>query len=316
VVVTVAHDVSGVEAEVLRDLLRSLGILGAVLGGALALAVWMAQKMVRAIAAISRAAEALSRGQYVLAEGVRTKDELEHLATAFNQAVRGLQERDQLKENFGKYVTRQVAEQILQGKPRLGGEMVPVTVFFADIRGFTSISEKMEPKALLDFLNLYFSEMVEVVLAQGGVVDKFIGDAIMAVFGAPVPHPDDALRAVRAALEMNRRLKGLNQRFVDQGLPEIRVGIGMHSGTVVAGNMGHAERMEYTVIGDPVNLASRLEGMTKELGVEILVSEDTYLKVRDCVHAEPLHPIRVRGRQQEVMVYRLTEIKGSVTQAA
>lgn len=315
--VTASQDVTDVRNEVRGDLGRSLGILGGVSLLAIGAALFIARSMVKAIGQIDRAARALKTGHYELAQEVKTGDELEALATAFNQAVLGLRERDQLKDTFGKYVTRHVAEQILLGKNVLGGETVPVTVFFADIRGFTSISEKMEPKALLDFLNLYFSGMVECVLRHGGVVDKFIGDAIMAVFGAPVPQPDDAERAVRAALDMRAKLVALNADFAQRGLPEIKIGIGVHSGTVVAGNMGHHERMEYTVIGDPVNLASRLESMTKELGVDVLLSEDTYQKVKERIVAEPLQRIRVRGRVQEVQVYRLDSlVPASTTEAA
>jgi adenylate cyclase len=174
----------------------------------------------------------------------------------------------------------------------------------------------MEPKAVLDFLNMYFTGMVEAVMKHHGVVDKFIGDAIMAVFGAPDPRPDDALRAVSSALEMRARLKMLNAVFREKGLPEIRAGIGVHTGTVVAGNMGHTDRREYTVIGDSVNLASRLETLTKELQTDILLSEDTFVQVRDFVDAEPLRRINVKGRQQDVMVYRLIGLKGEAARAA
>jgi adenylate cyclase len=171
----------------------------------------------------------------------------------------------------------------------------------------------MEPPALLDFLNEYFSGMVESVLNHHGVVDKFIGDAIMAVFGAPVPQPDDPLQAVKAALEMRTRLAKINETFKARGLPEIRTGIGLHSGQVVAGNMGHVERMEYTVIGDAVNLASRLEGLTKELQCDVVLSEDLYKQVEDHVLAEPLQRIKVKGRDQDVMVYRLVGLRSSPT---
>jgi adenylate cyclase len=167
----------------------------------------------------------------------------------------------------------------------------------------------MPPRDLLNFLNEYFSGMVESVLHHHGVVDKFIGDAIMAVFGAPTPEPDDPLHAVRAALAMRERLTEINKNFVSRGLPEIRTGIGLHSGQVVAGNMGHSERMEYTVIGDAVNLASRLEGMTKELACDIVMSEDLYLQVKGSVTAEPLRLIKVKGSDQEVMVYKLLGLK-------
>jgi adenylate cyclase len=157
--------------------------------------------------------------------------------------------------------------------------------------------------------------MVESVMSHEGVVDKFIGDAIMAVFGAPVPRPDDALNAIKAALEMRTRLRTINVGFRARGLPEIRAGIGLHSGEVVAGNMGHVERMEYTVIGDAVNLASRLEGLTKEFDADVLLSEDLYRQVEGRVDATPLQRIHVKGRAQDVMVYRLDGIREVVTTA-
>src|SRR5262249_12663514 len=159
---------------------------------------------------ISEAAEQVKNGRYVRSPVVRSGDELERLALHFNDMVRGLEERDRLRETFGRYVTRQVAEHLLKGNLNLGGELVSVTILFSDIRSFTSISETMDPRALLDFLNEYFSGMVESVLHHQGVVDKFIGDAIMAVFGAPVPEPSDPLNAVKAALEMRSRLENIN----------------------------------------------------------------------------------------------------------
>src|SRR5262249_3792728 len=142
-----------------------------------------------------------------------------------------------------------------------------------------------------------------------GVVDKFIGDAIMAVFGAPVPEADDALHAVKAALDMRTRLAHINQTFEARGLPAIRTGIGLHYGQVVAGNMGHAERMEDTVIGDTVNVASRLEGLTKELKADIVLSEDLFKQVEAHVEVEALERVHVKGRDREVMVYRLVGLK-------
>jgi adenylate cyclase len=278
----------------------------------LALALRFASRIGNAVRAISEAAGKVKAGEYVSVPPIDTKDELARLGEDFNQMVQGLKERDRLRETFGRYVTRQVADHLMKGNVNLGGELVPVTVLFSDIRSFSTISETMDPRAVLDFLNEYFAGMVESVLHHHGVVDKFIGDAIMAVFGAPVPEPDDALNAIRAALEMRERLEQINATFQARGLPEIRAGIGLHSGQVVAGNMGHVERMEYTVIGDAVNLASRLEGMTKELACDVILSEDLYSQVKDAVDAEPLKRIKVKGRDQDVMVYRLVGLKAEV----
>jgi adenylate cyclase len=307
--VTASRDVTELRDTARKALYQQLGWLGAVLVVVLGFALRFASRVGNAVRGISDAAEEVKVGKYVNAPTIRTGDELESLAEHFNAMVQGLKERDRLKETFGRYVTRQVAEHLMKGNLKLGGELVPVTVLFSDIRSFTAISERMEPPALLDFLNEYFSGMVESVLNHQGVVDKFIGDAIMAVFGAPVPQPDDALQAVKAALEMQARLAKINENFRARGLPEIRTGIGLHSGQVVAGNMGHVERMEYTVIGDAVNLASRLESMTKELKCDVILSEDLYKQVEADIVAEPLQRIKVKGREQDVMVYRLVGLK-------
>jgi adenylate cyclase len=302
---TASLDVTELAAEIWRDFAKSMAVVGAIMLVVLAAALRVASRIGSAVGVLSRGAAAVKVGRYETVEAPHTGDELEALARDFNGMVEGLKERDLLKETFGRYVTRQVAEHLMSGKIALGGDLVPVTVLFSDIRSFTSISERMEPRALLDFLNEYFTGMVESVLLHEGVVDKFIGDAIMAVFGAPLPRPQDPLNAVKAALAMRERLVKLNAGFRARGMPDIKAGIGLHTGTVVAGNMGHEQRMEYTVIGDTVNLASRLEGMTKELGADILMSEDLYLLVKDHVVVEKLRPIKVKGREREVMVYSL-----------
>jgi adenylate cyclase len=314
--ITASRDVTELRAGVRHALFRQLGVLSLGLVIVLGLALRFASRLGKAVGAISDAADSVKLGKYVTLPPVRTDDEIEYLTDHFNQMVQGLKERDRLRETFGRYVTRQVADHLMKGNVNLGGELVPVTVLFSDIRHFTSISERMEPRVLLDFLNEYFSGMVESVMHHHGVVDKFIGDAIMAVFGAPVPEPDDALRAVRAALEMQLRLRKINEAFKSRGLPEIRTGIGLHSGQVVAGNIGHVERMEYTVIGDTVNLASRLEGMTKELDCDVVMSEDLYKQVEKAVVAEPLQRIKVKGRDRDVMVYRLVGLQPGVLDAS
>jgi adenylate cyclase len=159
-------------------------------------------------------------------------------------------------------------------------------------------------------LNEYFTEMVDEVIKEDGVVDKYIGDAIMAVFGAPVAKPDTAIHAVRAAIGMRKALAALNEKLVARGMKAIATGIGIHTGQLVAGNIGSEKRMEYTVIGDAVNLASRLEGATKELGVAVLISQETYDLVKDHVEARPVKEITVKGREQPVMTYEVLGLAG------
>ena len=247
---------------------------------------------------------------YTPVDEVHTGDELEELARALNHATVTLGERDKLRTTFGKYMTATVMEHLLAGKVSLGGESLKVTILFTDIRSFTTISEKMEPQQLVGLLNEYFTEMVGIVMNEGGVVDKYIGDAIMAVFGAPVRKPDDAVRAVRAAVRMRRALTKLNERLAERGIPPLRTGIGIHTGPVIAGNIGSERRMEYTVIGDAVNLASRLESSTKELGVNVLISEDTWALVKHAVVGRPVKEIHVKGRAAPVMTYEVLGIVG------
>jgi adenylate cyclase len=303
---------SAIDITEKRDIVRAdlLLVMGTVLVmGIVALFVGgrIAMRMTTAVERIVGACRRLAEQQYTRIEPVRTGDELEELGERFNEMVQGLEERDRLRTTFGKYMTESVMSHLLANKVRLGGDLLPVTVLFSDIRGFTSTSERLDAQALVALLNEYFAEMVEIVMDHGGVVDKYIGDAIMVIFGAPVPRDDDALRAVRAAIEMRRALARLNERLGDRGLAPIRTGIGIHSGDVVAGNIGCERRMEYTVIGDAVNLASRLEGCTKDVGADVVISEATYRLVRDEIDARFLQTITVKGREQPVAVYAVPD---------
>ncbi len=234
---------------------------------------------------------------------------MEALASGFNAMVDGLRERDKLRVTMGKYMTQSVMDHVMGGKVELGGELLTVTLLFSDIRSFTSISETMSAQELVKLLNEYFTEMVAVVMEEGGVVDKYIGDAIMAVFGAPVPKADDAPRAVRAAVRMRHALAVLNEKLVARGVAPIKTGIGLHRGEVVAGNIGSEARMEYTVIGDAVNLASRLETSTKELGTDVLISDDTNALLGDEFETRAVREITVKGRVKPVMVYEVIGFK-------
>ena len=270
----------------------------------------LASIMSGALRRVNDALKKLALQQYVHVEPVKTGDELEDLATGFNLMVDGLKERDNLRTTMGKYMTASVMDHLLSGQVRLGGESIRVTILFTDIRSFTTISEHMDAQQLVGLLNEYFTEMVGIVMQENGVVDKYIGDALMAVFGAPVPREDDAVNAVKASVRMRVALAHLNVNLVERGLAPLRTGIGIHTGEVVAGNIGSEKRMEYTVIGDAVNLASRLESSTKDVGCNILISEDTYQLVKDSIVARPVKEITVKGRAQPVMTYEVLGIAG------
>src|SRR3954454_4275151 len=210
-----------------------------------------------------------------------------------------------VRSNFERYFAPNIAAEIAQQDAvvPLGGERRPITILFSDIRGFTSMAESMGPDAIAQLLTEYFSEMVEIIFEHGGTLDKFVGDAIMALWGAPIAHADDADRALRAAVAMQHGVARLNQQWALAGRPEIGVGIGINYGEVFAGNIGSHRRLEYTVIGDAVNVASRL---CSEAGPgEILVSEALCQVVKDQADYEYLPAMALRGRTRSVQVYRV-----------
>ena len=210
-----------------------------------------------------------------------------------------------VRSNFERYFAPNVAADIARqdGAIRLGGERRPITVLFSDIRGFTAMAESMGPDAVAQLLSEYFSEMVEVIFEHGGTLDKFIGDAVMALWGAPISHSDDPDRALQAAIAMQRTIEDLNRRWTAAGRPEIGVGIGIGHGEVFAGNIGSHRRLEYTVLGDAVNVASRL---CAEAGPgEILVSESLLRVVKEPVEYDYLPELGIKGKSQGVQVYRI-----------
>jgi adenylate cyclase len=215
--------------------------------------------------------------------------------------------KKQLRSVFQKYVSPAIVEEVLSHPDRveLGGRKMEVTVFFSDVRDFTSISEKLDPKVLADLLNEYLTPMTDLVFKNRGTLDKYMGDAIMAFFGAPLSFKDHGKWACRCALEHARRLQELNEHFRKRQLPELRMGIGLNTGEVSVGNMGSQSVRNYTVMGDQVNLASRLEGATKQYGVDILISHTTYEAVKKSFLCREVDWLRVKGKKQGVQVYEL-----------
>jgi adenylate cyclase len=207
--------------------------------------------------------------------------------------------------NFQRYFAPNVAHQIAnqEGAVQLGGAKRPVVVFFSDIRGFTPMSERMLPDEIAHLLTEYFTEMVEIVFKHGGTLDKFMGDAIMALWGAPIAHEDDAERAMKAALEMQELLGRLNAKWETEGRERLEIGIGINFGEVFAGNIGSEQRLEYTVIGDAVNVASRL--CSKADRGDILISEPFMRALRTLPPLEALDPIELKGKAKAVPVYRV-----------
>ncbi len=219
--------------------------------------------------------------------------------------------KDLLKQSFQRYVSAHIVDEILASSQpvNLRGEKKNVTILLSDIRGFTSLSEQLEAEDLVSYLNSYFSEMIEIILEHEGTLDKFMGDAILALFGAPLSHDDDSLRAVKTALAMQEKLRQLNEFWMKNGKPGIKIGIGISTGEVVVGNIGSEKRLEYTVIGQDVNYAQRIEQMTKELPANILISEQTYEETKEHVIAEKFGPLAIRGKKEPIVVYGVKGLK-------
>jgi len=264
------------------------------------------RSIARPLAQLGEKMAQVAKGDYAAKTIVLDDDEIGELKAGFNEMVDGLAERERLKDTFGRYVSVEVAKRLVEtGAVSLGGESIEATILFSDIRDFTAMSEDMPPQELVAFLNEYFSYVTGPITAHNGMINKFIGDAVMAVFAPQFGSKDHVDDALRAALGMREKLAELNAR----GGPEIRFGVGLHTGTLVAGNIGTEKRLEYTVIGDTVNVASRIEGQNKDLGSVILVSSAVYERLstalRAQVRAERCDDVKVKGRAQSLVLYKV-----------
>lgn len=298
--------------EVLEKLNRLLlqGLIALAMGVILGLiAAWvLTNSMTKPMMRIVTAMQKIGEGQLDVAVKLRRKDEFSVMADAVNRMARALRERENLKSSLARYVSSHVADNILNSgqQAQLSGQRKTITVMFSDVRGFTSLSEKLSPEEVVKLLNEYFERMIEIVFRYNGTLDKFIGDGMMVFFGAPMEDPDHAKNAVRAALAMRREMQELTGKFRLEKNLELRIGIGIHTGPAVVGNIGSSQRMQYTAIGDTVNLAARLESATKDFGVDVLLSQDAKLAASGSefqFHA--LDEISVKGRETKVMVYRV-----------
>lgn len=263
---------------------------------------------VRPVHSLLRGVRAVGAGHLDQKIEIYRKDEIGVLTQAFNDMTTNLSEKEFIKRTFERYVSKQLVDRMLKKKDeiKLGGEEMTITILFSDIRRFTSLAERLPPKQVVDLLNAYFTQMIEVVDKHNGVVDKLMGDSVMALFGVPFPNNEDAMHSVRCAVAMQKEVKAFNKIRAGQGLPTLEMGIGLNTGPVIAGNIGSKERMEYTVIGDSVNVAARLQGLAKP--GEVLVSEATYRQVKGKVLATPLEPMSLKGKRIPVGVYRIDSL--------
>ena len=293
-------------AQVMGSLLVSIVFI-AIVGSltAVGLALVVASSVATPLREVQGAMGEVELGNLETRCAVVTNDEIGAAAEGFNRMVGGLRERELLKETFGKYVSREIRDEILAGRVSLEGQAREVTILFADLRDFTPWVEVTGPREVVRDLNAYFTEMDGAIREHGGLVLQFIGDEIEAAFGAPVAHPKHPEMAVRAALEMRRRLAQWNAERARAGKVALRHGIGIHTGSVLAGIIGSAERHSYALVGDPVNLASRIQNLNKDFDSDILVSGDTRRRLDSQFELVPLPAARVKGKSVEVEVYRL-----------
>lgn len=282
---------------------RNIYITVIVLNLAILIVYFFSKSLTTPITALLGATKEIEGGNFQVGIKPSTGDEIGMLTESFVEMGRGLEERERMKDAFGKFVNKEIAEQVLRGEIKLGGERKKATVFFSDIRSFTAISEKLEPEEVVEFLNQYMTRMVNCVNNTFGVVDKYIGDAIMAVWGAPVSHGNDTENAINGALMMRKELIEFNKGRGGDKKPVIKIGCGINTGPVLAGQIGSNERMEYTVIGDAVNLASRIESLNKPFGTDILISSDTYNEVKNVYNVEPMQRIKVKGKSEPQQIY-------------
>jgi len=304
------------EKETRREQVFSFGILAGVL---LLLIIYSSLTLgglvTRPLGRVIDAMRAVQLGNLDKTVDINRSDEIGLLADSYNFMVHGLREQARLKDAFNRYVSSQVYEKFSKGEIALAGETRQATILFSDIRSFTTLSEQLSPGEIVAMLNEYFTEMVEIIFKYDGFLNKFIGDALMAIYNVPLDQEQPEMRAVRTALDMLTALGRLNQNRQARGLFPVKIGVGVNTGPVVAGNIGHEKRLEYTVIGDAVNLAQRIESQTKVAGSPILISETTYAVVKDRIVAEALPPVKVKGKQAPVALYAVRGLTEGLTPA-
>ncbi len=307
----VSQSVSLIENRAAETRRQLILLFGAVVVLVLVLGWLLARLLTRPIKRLADACRALAAGDFNASVPVTTSDETGLLTRTFNQSVQGLRERDRARDAFGRYMSPELYEQIQRGEMELGGETRDITIVLSDIRGFTSLSETMEPRELVGLLNEYFENQVAAIQRYGGSVDKYMGDAILARFGAPVAYADHAVRAVLAMIEMSEALEQFNQKRERQGQPTIRNGVGANSGAVVVGNIGSSLRMEYTIIWDTVNATQRIAELCKSLDWDLLIGETTARQVTRYVQLGEPHRTVLRGRIGETRVFPVLGLKAA-----
>lgn len=278
--------------------------------GALVLGLLFARHATRPISALTAGVRRVAAGDLSQVLPVRSSDEVGQLTRAFNGMLEGLRQRDFIRSTFGRYVSPEVARTLLESPEalRLGGDKREVTILMSDLRGYTRFAEQGDPADVMAILNTCLGRLSEVIIACGGTINEFIGDAIFAIFGAPLAHPDHAARAAAAALAMQQAMAELNEAHAGRGLPRFEMGIGVNTGEAVVGNIGSEQRAKYGVVGSAVNAAARIEGAT--VGGQIFLSASTYERIRDIAEVNPPVTVEVKGLSAPLRLYELRGLGG------
>jgi class 3 adenylate cyclase len=307
------------QVDVFLDRLRELDVTimqgsAAAAVSALLLGLLFARQLTRPISALTGAVARVAGGDLSQSLPVRARDEVGVLTRAFNEMVEGLRQRDFIRNAFGRYVSPEVAKTLLESPDglRLGGHKREVTVLMSDLRGYTRFAEHGDPAGVMAVLNDYLGHMADVVIAHGGTINEFIGDAIFAVFGAPVEHADHAERAAATALAMQRANDALNRSNAERGRPSFEMGIGLHTGEAVVGNIGSEQRTKYAVVGAAVNLAARVEGCT--VGGQILMTAATAERLTDLAEVAPPISVELKGLAGPITLFELRGLRGRFAQ--
>ena len=289
------------DAQARQVLVLGLIALVVALAGGVAVARWIA----RPLGQLAEQARRIRQGDLDVTLVPTSRDEIGVLTRAMNDMVRALRDRNFVREALGRYVSPELAERCLRDRNalRLGGELRQVAILMSDLRGFSALSERLGAEAMIDLINRYLARMTPVILAHGGTINEFIGDAILVLFGAPFERADDSLRAARCAIAMQEAMADLNAENVALGLPVLSMGIGIHTGVVVAGNIGSKEHVKYGVVGPAVNLTSRIQGLAT--GGQVLLSSAALARVRGMVRVGPAMRARVKGASEPVVVQPL-----------
>ena len=288
--------------------LKIVGLGGGALGVALVLSLVISHGLSAPIRQLVGGTREVRRGNFAVRVPVRSRDEVGQLASSFNEMAEGLAQKERYRTVLNMVADEKVAQRLIAGELTLGGEEREITVLFCDIRGFTALTQNMPPAEVIEMLNEHMTALMSVVKEHHGMLDKFVGDLLMAIFGAPVRYGNDTVNAARCALHLVRVREELNQT----ARHKLLIGIGLATGTVLAGCMGSADRLNYTVLGDRVNLGSRL--CDKARAGEVLIDEHTRQKLGDAIVVEPTGDIQLKGFSAPVPAYRLREVREEVVQ--